>query len=142
MATTISALAFAVPTAADKGAYVQRAEQLLTTFFLNPDTRMVPEVRFAQVDPGNVEAGGDKQFAIAVSALLGLADASSDTSSWFRKHSSSFLCRSRLAMECGHGCRHKPSGWSHQSKAEQLASLATTLLCGTMLSYISSSLPC
>lgn len=69
MALAFSALAFAIPTAdaSKQAAYTRRAEQLLTVFFLDPTTRMVPEVNFAQVDPGNVQAGGDKQFAIAVS---------------------------------------------------------------------------
>lgn len=47
--------------------YGQKAQQLLQVFFLDPETKMMPEVLYAQVCPGDKPLKGDKVFVVAVS---------------------------------------------------------------------------
>lgn len=47
------------------------AENLLKIFFIDEDTRMAPEILYAQVNLGDRQLKGDKLFVVAVSAAEG-----------------------------------------------------------------------
>jgi hypothetical protein len=66
-ARAIQALAFGASCLPQAEAYTAKANQLLQAFFLDPATRMVPEVNYSQCIPGQ---GGDKAFAIALRYII------------------------------------------------------------------------
>ncbi|WVQ83355.1 hypothetical protein IAT38_005494 [Cryptococcus sp. DSM 104549] len=47
-----------------------RVEQLLRVFFVDEDTRMVPEVMYAQCRPGDIPLKGDYAFEIAIRFII------------------------------------------------------------------------
>lgn len=66
MGTTVSALAWGSAYLQD-GEAAARAEQLLKVFFIDEETRMLPQVLYAQVCLGDKPMKGNKLFAVAVS---------------------------------------------------------------------------
>lgn len=67
MARAVQALAFGSTCLPQAQAYAQKAMDLLRVFFIDPATRMVPEVNYSQCIPGQ---GGDKAFAIALRYIV------------------------------------------------------------------------
>lgn len=66
-ARAIQALAFGATCLPQAQAYNAKAVELLKVFFLDPQTRMVPEVNYSQCIPGQ---GGDKAFAISLRYII------------------------------------------------------------------------
>ncbi|WRT69496.1 uncharacterized protein IL334_006482 [Kwoniella shivajii] len=49
---------------------VKKIENLLNVFFLDPETRMEPQVRFSQCHPGEEPVKGNDQFVIAIRSII------------------------------------------------------------------------
>ncbi|ORY34565.1 alginate lyase-domain-containing protein [Naematelia encephala] len=53
-----------------KDAATQRMHELLEIFFVNPETMMIPEVRYSQCNPGETPLKGNSAFIIAIRNLI------------------------------------------------------------------------
>lgn len=119
-------------------AYAATADTLLKVFFLDPETKMNPEVKYAQVNMGDCPMKGDKTFVVAVRGsaweqrMTRLADVR------YRPATLSLcprLCLSSLPlplwMASRPGSSSRSSGWRPASRAPPPVRVATTLPCGT-----------
>ncbi|WVN89459.1 uncharacterized protein L203_104682 [Cryptococcus depauperatus CBS 7841] len=68
-----------------KDACVRQLERLLTVFFIDPETRMVPEVWYSQCKPGSKPLRGDYAFVIALRYIILIDQAMRMASDYLRK---------------------------------------------------------
>lgn len=72
LASAVRPLAWGWAYSQDQSALAE-AERLLKVFFIDEDTRMAPEVLYAQVNLGKQPLKGDKLFVVAVSPITSIS---------------------------------------------------------------------
>ncbi|EIW71319.1 hypothetical protein TREMEDRAFT_67696 [Tremella mesenterica DSM 1558] len=90
----------------------KQAENLLRYFFINHDTRMLPEILYAQCNPSSSPLRGDQAFVIAVKLL-------DDLKTWFRNHLDWMATSEQGAMARAYG--NNITIWYHALVATHLS---------------------